>query len=166
MLLCVVMCLWNNADTFYHWSLLYPKWKCESVSSSVMSNHLWLHGLQPTRLLCSWDSPGKNEYWSGQPFSSPGDLPDPGIKPGSPVLAGRFFTVWATREAPEEMLTGKWFAKLARKPIFGSSMLPKPVNYITTEETRWQSSRFYTSEHFCRPQSRGPQIKHLQGVCL
>ena len=26
------------------------------------------------------------EYWSGLPFPSPGDLPDPRIKPGSPVL--------------------------------------------------------------------------------
>ena len=26
------------------------------------------------------------EYWSGEPFLSPGDLPDPGIKPGSPAL--------------------------------------------------------------------------------
>ena len=26
------------------------------------------------------------EYWSGQPFPSPGDLPDSGIKPRSPVL--------------------------------------------------------------------------------
>ena len=26
------------------------------------------------------------EYWSGQPFPSPGDLPNPGIKPGSPEL--------------------------------------------------------------------------------
>ena len=26
------------------------------------------------------------EYWSGQPFSSPGDLPDPGIEQGSPAL--------------------------------------------------------------------------------
>ena len=25
-------------------------------------------------------------YWSGLPFSSPGDLPDPGIEPGSPAL--------------------------------------------------------------------------------
>ena len=25
-------------------------------------------------------------YWSGLPFPSPGDLPDPGIEPGSPVL--------------------------------------------------------------------------------
>ena len=32
------------------------------------------------------------EYWSGLPFPSPGDLPDPGIKPMSPALADRFFT--------------------------------------------------------------------------
>ena len=141
---------------------------------SVMFYSLWPHGLEPTRLLCPWDSPSKNtgvgchfllqgifpmqgsnlsllcllhcrqmlyhlshqgeasyiidkaslsnllllllllshfsrvqffvtlwtvnhqtplsmgfsrqEYWSGLPFSSPGDLPNPGIKPGSPVL--------------------------------------------------------------------------------
>ena len=28
----------------------------------------------------------RQEYWSGLPFPSPGDLPDPGIKPGSPSL--------------------------------------------------------------------------------
>ena len=29
--------------------------------------------------------PGQ-EYWSGFPFPSPGNLPDPGIEPGSPAL--------------------------------------------------------------------------------
>ena len=28
----------------------------------------------------------RQEYWSGSPFPSPGDLPKPGIDPGSPVL--------------------------------------------------------------------------------
>ena len=28
----------------------------------------------------------RREYWSGLPFPSPGDLPNPGIKPGSPAL--------------------------------------------------------------------------------
>ena len=28
----------------------------------------------------------RQEYWSGLPFPSPEDLPDPGIKPGSPAL--------------------------------------------------------------------------------
>ena len=35
----------------------------------------------------------RQEYGSRLPFSSPGDLPDPGIKPASPALAGQFFTV-------------------------------------------------------------------------
>ena len=28
----------------------------------------------------------QQEYWSGLPFPSPGDLPNPGIEPGSPTL--------------------------------------------------------------------------------
>jgi len=28
----------------------------------------------------------RQEYWNGYPFPSPGDLPDPGIKPRSPAL--------------------------------------------------------------------------------
>ena len=113
-----------------------------------MSDSLWPHRWQPTRLLCPCDFPGKStgvgghcllqkevciyiyiythihiyiymkwsevkslsrvrlfatpwtvtyqappslgfsrqEYWSGLPFPSPADLPNPGIKPGSPVL--------------------------------------------------------------------------------
>ena len=38
----------------------------------------------PPRLLCPWDSAGKN--MSGLPFSSPEDLPNPGIEPKSPAL--------------------------------------------------------------------------------
>ena len=42
----------------------------------------------------------RQEYWSGLPFPSPGDLPQPGIKPISltgPALAGVFFTSSATK---------------------------------------------------------------------
>ena len=34
----------------------------------------------------------RQEHWSGLPFLPPGNLPDPGIEPASPALAGRFFT--------------------------------------------------------------------------
>ena len=40
----------------------------------------------------------RQEYWSGLPFSSLGDLPNPGIKPASPAFLGRFFTA----ESPEK----------------------------------------------------------------
>ena len=45
----------------------------------------------PTRILCPWDSPGKNTGVEC-PLSSPGDLPHPGIKPVSFALAAGFFT--------------------------------------------------------------------------
>ena len=35
------------------------------------------------------------EYWSGLPFPSPGDLHDPGIEPASLALSGGFFTAEA-----------------------------------------------------------------------
>ena len=38
----------------------------------------------------------RQEYWSVQPFPSPGNLPDPRIKPVSPALAGGFFTTEPT----------------------------------------------------------------------
>ena len=44
----------------------------------------------------------RQEYWSGLPLPSPGDLPDPGIEPmslASPALAGGFFTTSPTWEA-------------------------------------------------------------------
>ena len=46
----------------------------------------------------------RQEYWSGLPFPTSGDLPDPGIKPeslASLALAGGFFTTSTTWEAPE-----------------------------------------------------------------
>ena len=38
------------------------------------------------------------ESWSRLPFPSPEDLSDPGIKPASPALAGRFFTLVPPRK--------------------------------------------------------------------
>ena len=53
----------------------------------------------------------RQEYWSGLPFPSPGDLPDPGIEPGSPALGVQSLTNWTTREAPD------CFIFLVRKKI-------------------------------------------------
>ena len=61
------------------------KWS-ESTSHSVVSNSLWPRG--PT-IACQAPLSmefSRQEYWSGLPFPSPGDLSNPGIKPGSPAL--------------------------------------------------------------------------------
>ena len=67
--------------------------KSESVSRSVVFNSAtpWTVACQaPLSMEFS-----RQEYWSGLPFPTPGDLPNPEIKPtslASPALAGRFFT--------------------------------------------------------------------------
>ena len=57
------------------------------------------------------------EFWSGLPFPPPGDLPDPGIEPASPALAGGFFTTSATWETLTACLTmvlleGPWIQNI------------------------------------------------------
>ena len=51
----------------------------------------------------------RQEFWSGLPFPTPGDLPNPRIETASPALAGRFFN----REPP-----GKLTASITSHRIF------------------------------------------------
>ena len=46
----------------------------------------------------------RQEYWSGQPFPSPGDLPDPEIEPVSPALAGVFFATEPPGKPTERLI--------------------------------------------------------------
>ena len=66
-----------------------------------MSDSLRPLGLQPARLLCPWDFPGKNTTVGCHALLQ-GNLPNPGVKPTpltSPALAGEFFTTGASCEA-------------------------------------------------------------------
>ena len=61
----------------------------------------------------------KQEQWSGLPFSSPGDLPDPRIEPRDRTqvshIGGRRFNLWATREAPSNPQTPVKFLQLSQR---------------------------------------------------
>ena len=76
------------------------KWKW---SHSVVFNSLW-----PRVAYQAPPSMGfsRQEYWSGLPFPSPGDLPNSGIEPGSPALQQTFYPL-SHQESPaeEEMQT-------------------------------------------------------------
>ena len=77
--------------------------KCELLSHARLFATPWTAAHQaPLSMRFS-----RQGYWSGLPFPSPGDLPDPGIKPGSPALAGRFFTD-SYKESPFACGAGKY----------------------------------------------------------
>ena len=63
--------------------------------------HTLLQGVShvASRFFTVWATMEVQEDWGGEPVPSPGDLPDPGINPGSPALQVDFFASWATREA-------------------------------------------------------------------
>ena len=64
-----------------------PNWSvCVSEVKSLSSVRLfvipWTIAYQPPPSMGF----SRQEYWTGLPFPSPGDLPDPGIEPGSPAF--------------------------------------------------------------------------------
>ena len=62
-------------------------------NSNRKSNSIWdPMDRSPATLLCPWDFP-RQESWSGLPFPFPGNIPNPGIDPTFPALAGGFFTI-------------------------------------------------------------------------
>ena len=95
------MCLsrlgWNQGETTWL--------KCESVSHSVVL-------LFGTPWIVARQAPlsvgfARQEYWSGLPFSSPGDLPGLGIESmllASPALAGSLFITVPVGKSPNNII--------------------------------------------------------------
>ena len=82
-----------------------PGWKWK-WSRSVMSDSatLWTVAYQASPSMGF----SRQEYWSGLPFPSPGDLPDPGIKPRSPTLQADALPSEPLREASRVGQQDSW----------------------------------------------------------
>ena len=100
---------------------------------SVMSDSLWLHGVAHQALmLMGFPS---QEYSSGLPFPTPGDVPDSGIEhmsSVSPSVADRFFNHWATWEAPSDSHPPAYFQHL--KEQFPSYYFVENTIIITNQQ--------------------------------
>ena len=68
----------------------------------------------------------RQEYWSGLPFPSPGDLPDPGIEPSSPVLQAHS----SPRSHPGSLSVCK--AQMQRPACTSSHLIFTQCNVILT----------------------------------
>ena len=94
-----VLCTDSQEEVMNGWKFIWNMSpNCDCVS------HLVCVGLFATPWTVPCQAPlsmefSRQEYWSGLPFPSPGDLPDPGIEPESPTLQGNCWPIWATREA-------------------------------------------------------------------
>ena len=110
-----------------------------------MPNSLWPRESQPTKPLCPWDFPCKDN-WSGLPFPSPGDLPHPGMEPGSPALAGGFIT---TEPAGKPLLRHNYI-RLDSSILSANWVLTNVCSCVTTSAIRTQTV-FITQESALSP---------------
>ena len=88
----------HNRFIIWKMSGVLPLWVCVCVSCSVVSDSMGPHGLWPTRLFRPWDVPGQNTRVGCHSFSSGSSW----LRDWTQIscIAGRCFTIWATREAP------------------------------------------------------------------
>ena len=69
----------------------------------------------------------RQEYWSGLPFPSPGDLPEPGIKPRSPALQADVLT----SEPPGKPYIYMWWN--ITQPLKKNKIMPSAATWMSLE---------------------------------
>ena len=95
--------LWNTVET--------DKWS-RSVLVRLFATP-WTVAYQASPSMgFSWQ-----EYWSGLPFPSPGDLPNPRIEPLVSHIVGRHFTIWVTKSNKSKVGSLKRQIKLAKYKV-------------------------------------------------
>ena len=92
---------------------------CLVAQSCASLETLWTVAHQPPLSMGFF----RQEYWSRMPFPPPGDLPNPGIKPTSPCIAGGFFTCWAISE------TLKCF-RIGKRWIYANIFLELKIHFL------------------------------------
>ena len=123
----------------------YPRAESEVI---VLAVQLCLmicdpHGLQPARVLCPWHFPGKN---AGVGSLSQGDLPDPGIQPGSLTSQTDSLLSEPPQKPKEEIWGDKLRIRVYRyillyiKQINHKDLLYRAGNYIQYLLITWKKS--------------------------
>ena len=130
---------------------------------SVMSDSLWPHGLQPTRLLCPWTSPGKNSRVGCHALLQ-GIFPSQGSNPGlrhctqilyclshqgSPLISNGSWQMKSWDSASDCSITPQWRAgipgllntvKISRVTI-SQYKTPTKLGWGWNHNTKWKGHR-------------------------
>ena len=163
--------IFPSIRVFFKWvSSLHPhQWSTYADSTNAKSLQLCLTLCDPI----GRSPPGssvplsmgfsRQEYWSGLPFLSPGDLPDPEVEPTSPVfpaLTGRFFNTKGVKGIHLGSPQGKYQPKVyiwqGRFSLIFSLLLPqhllptKLVCFSCVIVILYSAFCYYTNKIFCQ----------------
>ena len=103
----------------------------------------------------------RQEYWSGLPFPSPGDLPDPGIEPRSPALQADALTFelpgkttlykahtnhWTNLRRAETKRKKEFNLLQGKNSIFLEAWEKETSNIISLKKYNEKAEKYYTNE--------------------
>ena len=120
----------------------------------------------------------RQENWSGLPFPTPGDLPDPGIKPMSLTfltLAGRFFTIALPGKLNSLMkilVTESSDRTGSRCSVMSSQMIPSFPGifsaWVASISSSWRINREFYPLVVPKRRNYWPVLDHLpsSGPCI
>ena len=117
---------------------------------SVMSDSLWPPWTAACQVPLSIGF-SEQECWTGLPFPSWGDLPNPEFEPASSALAGRFFTTGLTWEAPlvKELLKGHTTLTESLWGLHEMMHVTCLAQSLTRSSPRWRLITIVTSTYMC-----------------
>ena len=140
-----LMILWGVSPAVWWWWL----------SRQVMSDSFATPWAAARQAPLSMGFP-RQEQWRGLPFPSPGELPDPGIEPESPALAGGLFTAAPPGKALQLYRSSQVVQKEAEKGL--QQWFPMTVMLPIKEECQKFVGAFFNCLSDC-----GVHYLHLMG---
>ena len=124
----------NSIDRAAWWAMVH-----RTAKSGTWLKHLGTsNSATPGTVVCQAPLSmefSRQEYWSGLPFSTPGDLRDPGIEPKSlvsPALAGRFFTTLPPGKPVFKVIEIKLFIPPSCYLLICATSIDRPLFIFTT----------------------------------
>ena len=97
----------------------------------------------------------RQEYWSGLPFPSPGDLPNPGMEPGSPTLQADGLP----SEPPGKPVD---MSKFLKQKVKEESFIPFFFLRQDSNHRLWGPFSFCRHKRSCSTKPRQDQIPHCR----
>ena len=110
----------------------------ESVSCSVLSDCLQPHGIQPTRLLCPWNSPGENT-WVGCHFLLQSIFPTKGLNPH--LLSLLHWQAWSLLLGPPGSPLSEWLSSKGQEITCCQGYSVQSFSHVRLIATQWTAAR-------------------------
>ena len=118
------------------WPIWVMYWEVVKVWKWKSFSHVQLF-VTPWTIQCmEFSSP---EYWSGKPFPSPGDLPNPGIKSGPPALQADSLPAEPQGEVVKFYIYLRWFNNSFRQ--FNMNLKERRESCISPVASAWANWR-------------------------